>query len=65
MRHSCGPDFSFLQIKIHVFGHKLDTFGATQADPNLAIRTLKSMFKVKHLTLYAPLTRTRFFRFTP
>ena len=34
--------------KIHVLGHKLDTLCATCADPNLAFRDLKSMFKVKN-----------------
>ena len=30
------------------------------ADPDLAFRALKSFFKVKNLTLYAPLARTLF-----
>ena len=60
MRHSRGRDFSFSRFKIHVFGHKLDTLCATRADPNLAFRALKSVFKIKNLTLYAPLVRTRF-----
>ena len=46
MRHSRGPDFSFSRLKIHVFGHKLDTLCATRADPNLVFRVLK-LLKVK------------------
>ena len=65
MRHSRGPEFSFSHLKIHVFGHKLDTLCATRAEPNLAFRALKSVFKIKHKTLYAPHTQTRFFHFTP
>ena len=65
MRHSREPDFSFSRLKIHVFGHKLDTLCATRADPNLAFRALKSVFKIKHKTLYAPHALTRFFHFTP
>ena len=65
MRHSRGPEFSVSRLKIHVFGHKLDTLCATRADPNLAFCALQSVFKVKNLTLYAPPARTRFFHFTP
>ena len=48
MRHSRGPDFSFSRLKIHVFGRKLETVCATRADPILAFRALKSVFKVKN-----------------
>ena len=52
MRHPRGPDFTISRLKIHVFGHKLDTLCATRADPNLAFRALKSMFKViRHFVL--------------
>ena len=52
MRHPRGPNFSISRLKIHVFGHKLDTLCATRADPNLAFRVLKSMFKViRHFIL--------------
>ena len=64
MLPSRGPDFSYSRLKIHVFVHKLDTLCSTQADPILAFYTLKSVFKVKNLTLYAPLARTQFFFFT-
>ena len=64
MRHLRGPEFSFSRL-IHVFGHKLDTLCATRADPNLAFRALKSVFKIKQKTLYAPHAQTRFFHFTP
>ena len=53
MRHSRGPDFPLSRLKIHVFGHKLDTLCATRTDPNLAFRALKSVFKIKNYTLYA------------
>ena len=46
--HSRGPDFSVSHLKIHVLGHKLDTLCATRADPNLAFRALKSVFKVNN-----------------
>ena len=62
MRHSHGTDLSFSRIKIHVFGHKLS---ATRADPNLAFRAIKPVFKVKKLTLYPQLMRTLFFCFPP
>ena len=58
MRHSRGPDFSISRLKIHVFGHKLDTLCATRANPNLEFRALKSMFKVNNSTIYQPLVRT-------
>ena len=48
MLPSRRPDFSFSRIKIHVFGHKLDTLCSTRADPILACRALKSVFKVKN-----------------
>ena len=48
MRHSRGPDFSFLRLKIHVFVHKLDTLCATRADPKLAFIALKYLFRVKN-----------------
>ena len=48
MRHSRGPEFFFSRLKIHVFGHKLDSLYATRADPNLAFRALTSVFKIKH-----------------
>ena len=48
MRHSRGPAFSVSLLKTHVFGHKLETLCATRADPNLAFRALKSVFKVKN-----------------
>ena len=64
MRHLSGPDFSVSRLKIHILGHKLDTLCATRVDPNLAFRVLKSVFKVKNSTLYAPRARTRFFLFT-
>ena len=53
MLPSRGPDFSFSRIKIHVFGHKLDTLCSTRTDPILAFHDLKSVFKVKN-SLYAP-----------
>ena len=48
MRHPRGPDFTISRLKIHVFGHKLDTLCATRADPILAIRDLKPVFKIKN-----------------
>ena len=48
MRHLRGPNFSVSRLKIHVFGHKLDTLCATRSDPNLAYRALKPVFKVKN-----------------
>ena len=48
MLHSRGPDFSFLRLKILVFGHKLDTFCSIRLDLILAFRALKSVFKVKN-----------------
>ena len=64
MRHLRGPKYGVSRLKIRIYGQKLDTLGATRADPNLAFRALKSVFKVKNKTLYAPLARARFFRFT-
>ena len=32
-RHYRGPDFSVLRLKMHVLGHKIDTFSATRAGP--------------------------------
>ena len=49
MLHSRGPDFSFLRLKILVFGHKLDTFFAIRLHLILAFRSLKFVFKVKKL----------------
>ena len=45
MLHSREPDVSFLRLKIHIFGHKL---GSTSANPILAFRALKSVFKVNN-----------------
>ena len=47
MRQSREPNFSFLRLKIYAFGHKLDTFFAIRAEPKLAYRAIKSVFKVK------------------
>ena len=58
---SRGPAFFISRLKIPVFGHKLETLCFTRADPILAFCALKSVFKVKNSTLYAPLARTRFF----
>ena len=46
MRHPRGSDFSFSNLKIHVYGHKLDTLCATRAIPNLVFGALKSVIKV-------------------
>ena len=46
MRHSLGHIFPNHTLK-SMFGHKFDTLCATRADPNLAFRELKSVFKVK------------------
>ena len=48
MRHSRGPEFGVSRIKIRIEDQKLDTLCATRADPNLAFRALKSVFKVKN-----------------
>ena len=65
MRHSRGHDFSFSRLKIHVFGYKLDTLCAVRADPNLAFRELKSMFRVKNEIFMRHSRGPAFFRFTP
>ena len=46
MRHPRGSDFSFSNLKIHVYGYKLDTLCATRAIPNLVFGALKSVIKV-------------------
>ena len=53
MPHSRGPNFSVSRLKIHVFGHKLDTLCSTRAETILAFRELKSVFKAKNCTLSA------------
>ena len=47
MLPSRGLNFSISRLKIHVFGHKLDTLCSTRADQILAFRAFKSVFKVK------------------
>ena len=47
MIHLRGPNFGVSRLKIHVFGHKLDTLCSTRADPVMAFHTLKYVFKVK------------------
>ena len=48
------PILSFSRLKIHVFGHKLDTC-SNCADPILASCALKSVFKLKirHFMVHA------------
>ena len=48
MRHLRGPKFGDSQPKILDYAQQLDTLCATRADPNLAFRALKSVFKVKN-----------------
>ena len=48
MLPSRGPNFSFSQLKINVFGLKLDTLCSTRVDPLLAFCALKFVFKVKN-----------------
>ena len=48
MPPSRGSGFFFSCIEVHGFGHKLDTLCSTRADPILAFRELKSVFKVKN-----------------
>ena len=52
---SRGPDFSFSRLRIHVFGHQLDTLCSPRADHILAFCALESVFKVQKLdTLSSP-----------
>ena len=64
MLYSREPDFSFSRLEIHVFEQKLETLCSVRADPILAFRALKFVFKANNQTPYARLARTRIFLLT-